>query len=67
VGRHAGHPTRDPDGARPSTMTAEGEVEKKPRLNDERRRVLVIVLFVAGSLIAALVLAFLYSLPSAAF
>jgi hypothetical protein len=48
-------------------MAAEGDVEKRPRPDDERRRVFVIVLFVAGSLIAALVLAFLYSLPSAAF
>jgi hypothetical protein len=37
----------------------------KPRLDAEQRRVVVIVLFVAGSLAAALVLAFLYSMPSA--
>jgi hypothetical protein len=40
-------------------------VDRKPRPDADRRRVLVIVLFVGGSLAAALVLAFLYSMPSA--
>ena len=39
-------------------------MHRQPGTDAERRRVLVIVLFVAGSLAAALVLAFLYSLPS---
>jgi hypothetical protein len=42
----------------------EPEVNRKPRLDGEHRRVLIIALFVAGSLCAALVLAFLYSMPS---
>jgi hypothetical protein len=40
-------------------------VDRQPQTDAERRRVVVIVLFVAGSLVAALVLALLYSMPSA--
>jgi hypothetical protein len=40
-------------------------VDRDPRLDSERKRALIIALFIAGSLAAALVLAFLYSLPSA--